>query len=157
MRRWEENELIIEVVTKKLDKGEPVDVIYLDFQKPFDKVSDRRLLNKVEVNYIRGKVLAWIEDYVTERRQRVGIRGSFHDGSQSLVAFHKGQYWDRCFSQYTSMIWKMELRVWLLNLRMIQKYVDGQVVLRRWRGCRMIGQAKRVGKEVADGIQCGKV
>eukprot|EP00061_Rhincodon_typus_P008837 g31811.t1 len=32
-------------VTSKLDKGEPVDVIYLDFQKAFDKVPDRRLLN----------------------------------------------------------------------------------------------------------------
>eukprot|EP00061_Rhincodon_typus_P016674 g45008.t1 len=46
----------------KLDKGEPVDVIYLDFQKAFDKVLHRRLLNKIRVHGVGGKVLAWIQD-----------------------------------------------------------------------------------------------
>jgi len=55
-----------EVVTKNLDKGEPIDVIYLDFQKSFDKVPCRRLLNKLEANGIRSKVLAWIEDWLTD-------------------------------------------------------------------------------------------
>ena len=36
-----------EEVPRKLDKGEPVDVIYLDFQKAFDKVPHRRPLNKL--------------------------------------------------------------------------------------------------------------
>jgi len=36
-----------EEVTRKLDKGEPVDVIYLDFKEAFDKVPHRRLLNKL--------------------------------------------------------------------------------------------------------------
>eukprot|EP00061_Rhincodon_typus_P011121 g35909.t1 len=35
-----------EEVLRKLDKGEPVNVIYLDFQKAFDKVLYRKLLNK---------------------------------------------------------------------------------------------------------------
>ena len=43
-----------EEVTRKLDKGEPVDVIYLDFQKTFDKVPRRRLLNKLRVRSWRG-------------------------------------------------------------------------------------------------------
>eukprot|EP00061_Rhincodon_typus_P006357 g26918.t1 len=43
----------------KLGKGEPVDMICLDFQKAFDKVSYRRLLNKSEAHGVSGKVLAW--------------------------------------------------------------------------------------------------
>ena len=60
----------VEEVTKKLDKGEPVDVIYLDFQKAFDKVPYRKLLNKLRANGVRGKVQAWIEDWLTDRRQK---------------------------------------------------------------------------------------
>eukprot|EP00061_Rhincodon_typus_P014788 g42075.t1 len=37
----------LEDVMSKLDKGEPVFVIYFDFQKIFDKMPDRRLLNKM--------------------------------------------------------------------------------------------------------------
>ena len=61
-----------EEVTKKLDKREPVDVIYLDFQKDFDMVPYRRLLNKLRANGVRGKVMAWIEDWMTERGREWG-------------------------------------------------------------------------------------
>eukprot|EP00061_Rhincodon_typus_P004479 g22706.t1 len=44
-----------EVVTSKFDKGEPVDVIHLVFQKTFDKVSHRRLLNKIGAHGVKGK------------------------------------------------------------------------------------------------------
>eukprot|EP00061_Rhincodon_typus_P011547 g36638.t1 len=33
-----------EEVMSKLDQGEPMDVIYLDFEKAFDKVPQRRLM-----------------------------------------------------------------------------------------------------------------
>eukprot|EP00061_Rhincodon_typus_P007615 g29479.t1 len=35
-----------EEIMSRIDKGEPIDMIYLDFQKAFDKVLYRRLLNK---------------------------------------------------------------------------------------------------------------
>ena len=35
----------LEYVTDAVDSGKPVDVIYLDFQKAFDKVPHARLLN----------------------------------------------------------------------------------------------------------------
>ena len=64
-------------VTSRVDKGKPVDVVYLDFQIAFDKVPQKRLLCKIKVHRIGGSVLRWIENWLAERKQRVGINGSF--------------------------------------------------------------------------------
>ena len=37
-----------------LDEGLPVDVVYLDFQKAFDKIPHQRLLIKLKAHGIRG-------------------------------------------------------------------------------------------------------
>ena len=52
-----------------------VDVIYLDFQKAFDKVPQRRLLINLKSHGITGKVIKWIKDWLFERKQRVVING----------------------------------------------------------------------------------
>ena len=59
-----------------------MDVAYLDFQKAFDKVSRNRLLCKVKARGIVGNVLRWIESWLTDRKQRVDINGSFPIGEQ---------------------------------------------------------------------------
>ncbi len=46
----------MEHVAQQLDKAEPVDAIYLDFQKAFDKVPHERLLRKLKSIGIDGKV-----------------------------------------------------------------------------------------------------
>ena len=61
--------------TKQLDQGHPVDVIYCDFQRAFDSVPHQRLLRKVYCFGIRGQVLAWLEAFLTGRRQRVVVNG----------------------------------------------------------------------------------
>ena len=43
--------------------GEPVDVIYLDLQKAFDKVPHMRLLTKLRGYGIQGQFLEWIKDF----------------------------------------------------------------------------------------------
>jgi len=47
----------MEPLTNYLDSGYPIDVIYLDFQKAFDKVPHRRLLIKLQVCSIGDNVL----------------------------------------------------------------------------------------------------
>ena len=44
-------------MTDAVDSGKTVDVIYLDFQKAFDKVPHARLLNKLQAHGISGKIL----------------------------------------------------------------------------------------------------
>ena len=44
------------------EEGRAVDIIYLDFQKAFDKVPHRKLLNKVESHGISGHIHRWISD-----------------------------------------------------------------------------------------------
>ena len=51
-----------EDVTGRVDRGEPVNVVHLDFQKVFDNVLHRRLVHKVKAHGIGGSVLAWIEN-----------------------------------------------------------------------------------------------
>ncbi|CAM4370492.1 unnamed protein product [Caretta caretta] len=68
-----------EGVNKHVVKGDPVDIVYLDFQKAFDKVPHQRLLRKLSCHGIRGKILSWIENWLKGREQRVGINGKFSE------------------------------------------------------------------------------
>ena len=61
-----------EDITSIVGNREPVDVVYLDFQKAFDKVLYQRLLHKIEVHNVTGNALAWIENWLTKRKQKVG-------------------------------------------------------------------------------------
>ena len=49
-----------EEITKWVDDGSPVDVVYLDFQKAFDKVPHQRLLLKLKTHGIGNGVINWI-------------------------------------------------------------------------------------------------
>jgi hypothetical protein len=62
--------------TTALDNGQPVDAIYLDFAKAFDTVPHQRLITKMNGYGITGNVLKWTEEFLTDRRQRVNIKGS---------------------------------------------------------------------------------
>ena len=58
-----------------LDENIPTDAIFLDFAKAFDTVPHKRLLTKVEGYGVQGKVLKWIESFLTDRMQYVAING----------------------------------------------------------------------------------
>ena len=62
-------------VSEYVDRGIPVDVIYLDFQKAFDKVPHKRLLLKVCSHGIGGNISSWIESWLNNRDQRVVLNG----------------------------------------------------------------------------------
>src|SRR6266516_3839200 len=69
-------------IMSMMDEGVPVDIIDLDFQKAFDKVPHGRLMKKVR-NIGIGEMLGdWIENWLTNRKQRVVINGSSSDWAE---------------------------------------------------------------------------
>ena len=62
--------------TEIVDNDGSVDVIYIDYQKAFDSVPHKRLLLKLEALRIKSKVLNWIKDFLTNRKQIVLMNGS---------------------------------------------------------------------------------
>ena len=65
----------LEEIIKWVYDRSPVDVVYLDFQKAFDKVPHQRLLLRLKAHGIGNDVINWIEKWLTHRRQRVIVDG----------------------------------------------------------------------------------
>ncbi|MCP3679103.1 MAG: reverse transcriptase family protein [Gammaproteobacteria bacterium] len=57
------------------DQTKTLDIIYLDFQKAFDKVPHNKLLTKVKALGIIGNIYGWIENWLQGRKQRVVVNG----------------------------------------------------------------------------------
>ena len=53
----------------------PVDTIYLDLAKAFDKVPHERLVLKLKAHGIDDLVCNWIKAWLTDRQQRVCLDG----------------------------------------------------------------------------------
>ena len=81
---------LLEEITKWIDVGSPVDIIYLDFQKAFDKVPHQRLLLKLKAHGIGDSITDWIEQWLTDRRQRVVVDGEFSNWKSVLSGVPQG-------------------------------------------------------------------
>ena len=63
------------MLSKALDEGKEIRVIFFDISKAFDRVWHRGLLFKLKEMGIVGNLLLWFKDYLTKRKQRVVING----------------------------------------------------------------------------------
>ena len=63
----------LEDITRLVDEGIPVDELFLDFRKAFDKVSHSKLLYKLHHMGVDGNLLNWIESFLSGRTQRVKV------------------------------------------------------------------------------------
>ena len=67
--------------TYMLENVHPIDIIYTDFAKAFDRVPHQRLLQKMKDLGIIGNSLSWVRAFLSGRRQRVRVDNEFSSWS----------------------------------------------------------------------------
>ena len=80
----------LNIWTEALSHNIPVDVIYLDFEKAFDKVPHQRLLNQLSTFGIRGKIHGWITSFLTNRTQAVRVNSAISTSAPVLSGVPQG-------------------------------------------------------------------
>ena len=83
---------VMDILTKSLDRGVPIDVVYMDLQKAFDTVPHKRLLYKIEYYGITGNLLRWIAGFLSNRRQCIVLNGKNLVGKMLRAVFLKDQF-----------------------------------------------------------------
>ena len=73
-------------ICQSFDEKQYSCMIFCDISKAFDKAWHRGLLFKLRQNGIKGKLLAWISNYLSSRKQRVKINSA----TSSLLSVNAG-------------------------------------------------------------------
>ena len=66
----------LNIWTDALSHQIPIDIVYLDYEKAFDKVPHERLVMQLEKYGVISNPLIWIRNFLTNRTQRVSINGT---------------------------------------------------------------------------------
>ena len=66
-------------IASRLNAGDQIDVLFLDFSKAFDKVPHDRLIHKLHYYGIHGAYSEWIKQFLVSRTQQVVIENKFND------------------------------------------------------------------------------
>ena len=77
-------------IYQALEKGEDICFVSLDVSSAFDRVWHEGLLFKLRSKGINGKLLEWFRSYLTNRRQRVVIKGQASKWAYILAGVPQG-------------------------------------------------------------------
>ena len=91
----------------------------------FDRVPHARLISKVRSYGVNGKLLQWIEDFLSNRWQQlqVCLRGYFHIGWIYLVEYHKEVCWDPFYFLFMSITFLIQFWVICISLLIIPNFI----------------------------------
>ena len=78
----------LEKVTKAVDEGKDVDIVYLDFAKAFVLVPRCRLITKA--HGIDGELLRWLSNWLKDRKQRVVVNDKYSEWTEVLSGVPQG-------------------------------------------------------------------
>ena len=67
-----------------------IHAIFLDFPKAFDKVPHKKLCHKLASYGIKGPVLEWISDFLSNRTQKVLMGGQISESTAVLSGVPQG-------------------------------------------------------------------
>ena len=71
--------LTYEEISKGMDNGYLVDMVFFDFQKAFDLVNHIILIEKLRSIGIEDPLLGWIADFLYQRKMTVSVHGNNSD------------------------------------------------------------------------------
>ncbi|RMC06634.1 hypothetical protein DUI87_16072 [Hirundo rustica rustica] len=109
-------------VTRLVDVGKAVDVVYLDFSKAFDTVSHSTLLDKLAACGLDRSTLCWVRNWLDGRAQRVVVNGAASSWGQSPVVSLRGLCWGQFCSIFLLMTWMKAWSLSLVNLQMTRSW-----------------------------------
>jgi len=81
---------IYDTFCKALDNGLEVRVVFFDISKAFDKVWHEGLLFKLQAAGIRGDLLAFLSNYLTNRKQKVILPGAESTPAEIIAGVPQG-------------------------------------------------------------------
>ena len=80
----------MEDITESIDNGKDVDIVYLDFSKATIRLHIEGSLKKLENYGITGTLLNWIQDFLSNRKQIVVIKGESSDRTDVTSGIPQG-------------------------------------------------------------------
>ena len=81
---------LVNDIAKSLNDGVQLDASLLDFSKAFDKLNHRKFCLKLEHYGIRGELLNWIKNYLSNRTQKVIVEGKISDSITVISGVPQG-------------------------------------------------------------------
>ena len=79
-------------------------IVFCDVSKAFDRVWHKGLMFKLRQNGIEGKLKEWLNSYLCQRKQKVGIKFCFCGAKSILLVCHRGLFLSLFYSECILMI-----------------------------------------------------
>lgn len=95
---------LTEVWRHELDKNKTVGVLFIDFKKAFDYICHNTMALKLQAFRLSGNQNNLIENYLSERKQFVEVKGQRSNEVTVKFGVPQGQYLAPGFLVFTSMI-----------------------------------------------------
>ena len=80
----------MEDFTQLINNGNPVDVVYLDFEKAFDTAPHQRLMCKLASYGIISNICNWIEDFLSNKSRKVRVGKNWSKKAEVLSRIPHG-------------------------------------------------------------------